>query len=249
MIAGNRRTWSSGAAEPATRAQFFPNWPITFDNGNLVAADSHSTSTSLHTSVRLVPARSGSFFGIAMKAGHLYRIAGNGQLDFSGNGTPARRSGIGQISALAADLHGNLVIGDRDNFRILVVAARTGTFYGRAMTTGRIYSIAGNGDYHYSGHGGPAVKAGIEPGPVRVDQHGNVITGQSPRNPGRRQSHRHLLRRRHDRGRHLHPSPATATTTTPATAARPWTPSSRGSAASRETAPTGCWSRTCTGYG
>jgi len=98
MIAGNRRTWSSGAAEPSTRAQFFPNWPITFDNGNLVAADSHSTSTSLHTSVRLVPARSGSFFGIAMKAGHLYRIAGDGQEDFSGNGTSARKSGIGQIS-------------------------------------------------------------------------------------------------------------------------------------------------------
>jgi hypothetical protein len=116
-----------------------------------------------------------------MRADHLYRIAGNGGEVFSGNGTPARKSGVGQIFGVAADSHGNVVLADTDNYRLLVVAARNGTFYGRAMRTGRIYSIAGNGKFGFSGDGGPAVKAKIEPGYPRVDQAGNVIFGQNPR--------------------------------------------------------------------
>jgi hypothetical protein len=181
FVAGNGRTWSSGADARATRAQFFPVLPITFDDGNLVAPETHATRSSLNTSIRLVPARSGSFFGIAMKAGHLYRIAGNGGETFAGNGTPALKSGIGQIFGVAADSRGNLVLADTDNYRILVVAARNGRFYGRAMRTGRIYSIAGNGKFGFSGDGGPAVKAEIEPGFPRIDQNGNVIFGQNPR--------------------------------------------------------------------
>jgi len=38
---------------------------------------------------------------------------------------------------------GNVLI--TDNNRIRVVAASTGTFYGRAMTAGDIYTIAGTG--------------------------------------------------------------------------------------------------------
>jgi hypothetical protein len=38
-----------------------------------------------------------------------------------------------------------MVIADTGNFRVRVVAARTGTFYGRAMTAGNIYTVAGNG--------------------------------------------------------------------------------------------------------
>ncbi|HEX7993535.1 MAG TPA: hypothetical protein VF506_06400, partial [Streptosporangiaceae bacterium] len=181
FVAGTGRTWSSGAGALATRAQFFPALPITFDQGNLVVPETHATSSSLNTSVRLVPARSGSFFGMTMRAGHLYRIAGNGGDIFSGNGTPARKSGVGQIFGVAADSHGNVVLADTDNYRLLVIAARNGRYYGRAMRTGRIYSIAGNGKFGFSGDGGPAVKAKIEPSFPRIDQDGNVIFGQNPR--------------------------------------------------------------------
>lgn len=179
LTAGNGRTWSSGAGGLATRAQYFPNWPITFVRGGLVSADSHPTHSSLHTSVRYVPASTGSFFGRAMTAGHLYQIAGNGQLTVSG-GKLATRTGIGQISGLAADPHGNLVLGDNDNEHILVLASRSGVFYGRAMTAGHIYVIAGDGKYGYSGDGGPAVKADLNPEAIRVDQDGNVIVGENP---------------------------------------------------------------------
>ena len=40
---------------------------------------------------------------------------------------------------------GNLVIADTGNDRVRVVAASTGTFYGRAMTAGDIYTVAGTG--------------------------------------------------------------------------------------------------------
>ena len=49
-------------------------------------------------------------------------------------------------SALPVDHSGNLIIADQGQVdRIRVVAARTGTFYGQAMTKGDIYTVAGGG--------------------------------------------------------------------------------------------------------
>jgi hypothetical protein len=50
---------------------------------------------------------------------------------------------------VAADAAGNLVIADMSNDRIRVVAASTGTFYGKAMTAGDIFS--GDGSLATSG--------------------------------------------------------------------------------------------------
>ena len=38
-----------------------------------------------------------------------------------------------------------MVIADSGNYRVRVVAAQTGTFYGQAMKAGDVYGIAGNG--------------------------------------------------------------------------------------------------------
>jgi hypothetical protein len=180
VIAGNGQVWSSGGGGLAVRAQFFPDYPITFDRGNLVAASSHPTHRTLNTTIRLVPARSGTFFGRSMQAGHLYWIAGNPKTSiFSGNGGPARKAGLEYIEGLAPDAHANLVIAS--GFHILVVAARAGRFYGRAMRADHIYLIAGNGDFQDSGDGGPAVKAGINPARVSVDSNGNVVFDSNSR--------------------------------------------------------------------
>jgi len=40
---------------------------------------------------------------------------------------------------------------------VLVVAAQTGSFSGKAMTAGDIHTIVGNGTAGFSGDGGPAV--------------------------------------------------------------------------------------------
>jgi hypothetical protein len=74
------------------------------------------------------------------------------------------------------DASGNVVIADSDNGRIRVVAAATGTFYGRAMTAGDIYTVAGNGTSGFSGDGGPATSAAIFlPLGVTVGGAGNLV--------------------------------------------------------------------------
>ena len=46
---------------------------------------------------------------------------------------------------VAVDSAGNVAIADLSNNRVRVVAAKTGTFYGLAMTAGNIYTVAGDG--------------------------------------------------------------------------------------------------------
>jgi hypothetical protein len=61
-----------------------------------------------------------------------------------------------------------------------VVAVRTGTFYGRAMTAGDIYTIAGTGHLGFSGDGGPATAAELGfPSGAAVDSAGNVVIADS----------------------------------------------------------------------
>ena len=90
-------------------------------------------------------ASTGTFYGRAMTAGDIYTIAGNGADGFSGDGGPATSAEVNGPQGVAADAAGNLLIADTDNTRVRVVAASTGTFYGRAMTAGDIYTVAGNG--------------------------------------------------------------------------------------------------------
>ena len=80
-----------------------------------------------------------------MTAGNIYTIAGNGKVGFSGDGGPATAAELVDPRGVVADAAGNLVIADTDNDRIRVVAASTGTFYGRPMTAGDIYTVAGDG--------------------------------------------------------------------------------------------------------
>src|SRR5215470_7066938 len=74
---------------------------------------------------------------------------------------------------VTADSSGNLVIASGN---IWVVAKRTGTFYGQAMTAGDIYTVAGNGTFGFSGDGGPATSAALfSPSSVQVDHAGNLV--------------------------------------------------------------------------
>ena len=56
-----------------------------------------------------------------------------------------------------------------------MVAAKSGTYYGQAMTAGHIYRIAGGGTGGL-GDGGPATSGELlQPGGVLVDAAGNVL--------------------------------------------------------------------------
>jgi sugar lactone lactonase YvrE len=146
-------------------------------NGNLVIADPGNQR------IRVVAERTGIFYGQAMTAGNIYTIAGNGTSGFSGDGGPATGAELNAPDGVAADANGNLVIADPGNQRIRVVAERTGTFYGQAMTAGNIYTIAGNGTSGFSGDGHPASSAELSgPSAVAVDPAGNLLIADAGNN-------------------------------------------------------------------
>jgi len=104
-----------------------------------------------------VPARSGTLFGVAMKAGHIYTVAGNG--NNAGrilSAVPATHTSLFPFGA-AVDAAGNLVLAA--DHRVRVVAARAGRFYGTGMKAGYIYTIAGPFPGSHA---------------VAVDAHGNI---------------------------------------------------------------------------
>jgi trimeric autotransporter adhesin len=169
-VAGDGTRGYSGDGGPAISAKLNTPQGVAFDSaGNLVIAD-----YSNHR-VRVVAAKTGTFYGQAMTAGDIYTIAGNGTRGYSGDGGPAIAAELDTPQGVAFDSAGNLVIADPASGRVRVVAARTGTFYGQAMTAGDIYTVAGNGSGTYSGDGGPAISAGVDPEGVAVDGSGNLV--------------------------------------------------------------------------
>jgi sugar lactone lactonase YvrE len=180
MTAGDIYTVAGGGLHlgdggPATNGQLAtPQSVTTDDSGNLVIAD------TFHERIRVVAEKTGTFYGQAMTAGDIYTVAGNGSQGFSGDGDTATQAELNDPNDVVTDGADNLVIADTSNSRIRVVATSTGTFYGRAMTAGDIYTVAGTGVDGYSGTGGPATSAQLnEPQGVAVDGSGNVVIADS----------------------------------------------------------------------
>jgi sugar lactone lactonase YvrE len=179
MTAGDIYTVAGGGTSglgdggPATSAEVGPAGVALDTSGNLVIADSGNNR------VRVVAAKAGTFYGVAMKAGHIYTIAGNGLTAYSGDGGPATEAQLNNPGSVAVDAAGNLVIADWTNDRVRVAAAMTGTFYGVAMTAGDIYTVAGDGKREFIPQflqsGIPATKAAVGPGGVTLDRAGNLV--------------------------------------------------------------------------
>ncbi len=145
--------------------------------GNVVIADTDNQR------IRVVAASTGTFYGQHMTAGDIYTIAGNGKAGFSGDGGPGTSAKLRYPIGVAVDSAGNPVIADRENQRIRVVAASTGTFYGQHMTAGDIYTIAGNGKAGFSGDGGPATSAELHfPMGVAANAAGNIAIADTVNN-------------------------------------------------------------------
>ena len=180
MTAGDISTVAGGGAAlgdggPATSAQLSGPYGVALDGaGNLVICDAG------HARIRVVAAKTGTFYGQSMTAGDIYTIAGTGKPGFAGDGAPATSAELNNPLALAFDHAGNLVFADTSNQRIRVVAGGTGTFYGQPMTAGDIYTIAGNGSLGFSGDGGVATSSQLSgPQGVVTDRSGNLVTGDT----------------------------------------------------------------------
>jgi trimeric autotransporter adhesin len=176
-VAGSANGGSSGNGGPATSARLrFPEGVAVDGAGNLVIADTGNSW------VRVVAAATGTFYGQAMTAGDIYAVAGAGisEYSFSGDGGPATSAQLRNPEGVAVGRAGNLAIADTFNNRVRVVAVATGTFYGRAMTAGRIYAVAGGNKSGFSGDGGPATSAELfDPEGLAVDRAGNLLIADS----------------------------------------------------------------------
>ena len=169
----------SGSGVPG-RAEFMTPRTIRVDrSGNVVLADDNANV------VRVIAARTGTFYRKHMTAGDIYTIAGGGTS--TADGVPARKAAL-HVPGVAVDGHGNVLVADwcsaflgscakHQTSKVRVVAERSGVFYGRHMIAGRIYTIAGRGPIGFSGDGGPGTKALLEGAPwvTSWPGHGAVI--------------------------------------------------------------------------
>ncbi|OBR90770.1 NHL repeat protein [Clostridium ragsdalei P11] len=116
--------------------------------------------------VREVAAVTGMQYGISMKAGNIYTIAGNGTYGYSGDGGSAASAKLYCPDGIALDRAGNLYIADDDNYRVRKVD----------NTSGIITTAAGNGTKGYTGDGASAVNATMcEPNSVVFDRDDNLL--------------------------------------------------------------------------
>ncbi len=169
QIAGVKKG-PTGDGVPAVKADVGSPASIAVDGqGNVVFVAGSPT-------VRVIARRTGTFYGQPMKAGDVYTVAGNAnEIPYAGEGGPATRA-QDVTGGVAVDAAGNLLIANRV---VRVVAASTATFYGRPMTKGDIYTIAGSGTRDTGGtdvgDGGSAIEAKLSAADVAVDAVGNLV--------------------------------------------------------------------------
>ncbi|HUC56868.1 MAG TPA: hypothetical protein VMA95_05665 [Streptosporangiaceae bacterium] len=181
-IAGNGKSAYSGIGGPAGRAALRSPGGLAFDSsGNLLIADQDDNR------VLALPARTAGFYGRKLTSGHLYAVAGNGLVSYSGAGSLATSAQIRPeqntwSNLVAVGQGGSVVLADSGNYRVRVVPPVTGLYYGRRMTAGHIYTIAGTGAAGFSGDGGLGVKARLYiVAAVAADKYGNVLISDGVR--------------------------------------------------------------------
>ena len=147
-VAGTGRLGSGGDGDPATAAQLSFPYGVAVDGaGNLYIADRGNDR------IRKVDA-----------AGVITTVAGDGTEGFGGDGGPATAAQLDGPRGVALDGAGNLYIADTNNHWIRKVDA-----------AGVISTVAGDGNYGFSGDGGPAVGSRLHsPHGVVVDGAGNL---------------------------------------------------------------------------
>ena len=157
VLAGNGGQAFSGDGGAATDAEmFFPSGIALDSDGDLYIAD-----TNNHR-IRKVDIATGL---ISTFAGDGATSDEFGTGTFAGDGGPATDASFNRPAAIDFDSAGNLYVVDRENNRVRMID-----------TSGNVETIAGNGEFAFSGNGGPATDAALaSPFGISVDGAGNVF--------------------------------------------------------------------------
>ena len=155
-VAGNGQAGYSGDGGPATAASLNGPGDVAVDAaGNLHVADSSNYRIRKVTTT-----------------GMITTLAGNGGYGYGGDGGPATAASLSWPAGVAVDPAGNLYVADLFNYRIRKVTP-----------AGTITTVAGNGQYGYSGDSGPATAASLnQPSGVAVDAAGNLYIADTLNN-------------------------------------------------------------------
>ena len=147
-VAGTGEFGYSGDGGPAVVARLTRPWDVSVDGeGNIYIADTRN-----HV-VRRVDA-----------SGIITTVAGTGEFGYSGDGGPAVEAQLYTPRGVEVDSAGNVYISDSLNHRIRRVDA-----------SGTIATVAGTGEYGYSGDGGPALAAQLgQAEKLAFDSRGNL---------------------------------------------------------------------------
>ena len=140
-----------------------------------------ATGASLHEPHDIVVDSSGNLFfsdaandrirRVDDSTGVITTFAGTGTAGFSGDGAAASAAPIDTPTFLALDASGNLFVADAGNKRVRKISA----------STGNISTVAGNGSGGFSGDGGPATAASMDPSGIAVDGSGNLFVAGNDR--------------------------------------------------------------------
>ncbi len=174
-IAGNGTAGNSGSGGPAADAELDNPTGLAIDQaGNIAVVDSGNDE------IQVIAEKTGTFYGVPMTNGDIYRVAGDGIRGYSGDAGPATEAQLALGSVVRIDRSGNLLISDDLNHVVRAVPTRSGTYYGRAMLAGHIYTIVGTPSpsatsCQQAGSAGLSLKARICPTGVAVDRPGNVV--------------------------------------------------------------------------
>ncbi len=136
------------------------------DNGPALQAlisDVHAIAVDSGSNVYIADTHNGRIRKITPD-GHIFTIAGNGSVGYTGDGGPATSATLTLPSGLAVDSSGNVYIADYGNSTVRKVDSK-----------GNISTVAGTGVWGFGGDGGPANKAQLAaPYSLAIDPAGNL---------------------------------------------------------------------------
>ncbi len=148
-VAGTGTAGFSGDGAAATLAQLNNPGGIAKDAlGNIYVADQNN-----HRIRMITP------------SGSITTIAGNGTQGFAGDGSLAVNAQLNLPSDISIGQGGKIYIADRGNYRIRMIDAG-----------GTITTVAGTGTAGYSGDGGSATAAQMQPYGIETDAVGNIYS-------------------------------------------------------------------------
>jgi uncharacterized protein (TIGR03437 family) len=186
-VAGTGTAGLSGDGGPATAATLVGPFGLALDRaGNLYITDTGNLRVRKVTPAGIISTFLTNTYasGVAFDSNGVFYVSGAGRIEkltpgssnltliggtpgsfgFSGDGGPALRAQFALIMSIAADSQGNLFIGDEESDRVRRIAPN-----------GIVTTVAGSGQFYYTGEGVSALTAPVEGGGnLAIDKAGNV---------------------------------------------------------------------------